>query len=379
MIQSRPHNMLTGMALSLFAAIFAVSCGSYQQASYYDNDGIYATGTRQVSVERPPRQAPVQQQQRQQQGGDVYSDYFGQQASQYDNIGDGDVFTDVDSYSSQMENDSIDQSRLTDYYQSENDYVGQGGWGDNPSNVNINIYDNRWAWGGPWYGNRWGNGGYYGYNRNYGYNRSRRGYYRDNGLASNNLNNNALRGRSNLTNSRSSANTARYRSNTNTLTNRNGNLRSSRNYRSNNSTGRTIGVDQNRAYRTSRSTRAVPNYNRSSRTSPTYRGGTPSSGYRSGSAVPRTSSYRSSGNSSRSSSGRSYRSSGSSSRSSGGSYRSSGGSSRSSGGSYRSSGGSSRSSGGSVRSSGGSSRSSGGSARSSGGSRSSGSRGGSRQ
>ncbi|MGB5369709.1 MAG: hypothetical protein WBN18_04710, partial [Flavobacteriaceae bacterium] len=113
--------MLSGMALSLFAAIFAISCGSYQQASYYDNDGIYATGTRQVSVERPIRQAPVPQQQRQQQNGDVYSDYFGQQASQYDNIGDGDVFTDVDSYSSQMQNDSIDQNRLTDYYRSDND------------------------------------------------------------------------------------------------------------------------------------------------------------------------------------------------------------------------------------------------------------------
>ena len=100
-------------------------CGSYQQASYYDNDGIYTSGNRQVSVERPPKSVQKQQE-------DPYADYFGQQANQYDEILQSEIFTDVDSYTSGVQNDSTETGQLADYYRSQNDYTGQGRMGGQP-------------------------------------------------------------------------------------------------------------------------------------------------------------------------------------------------------------------------------------------------------
>lgn len=436
MIHSLPLPKIPVLLLGVLTGAFTVSCGSYQSASYYDNDGIYSDGQREVTVERRPQARQYEQRTE----GNVYGDYFGQKADEYDEILESEVFTDIDEYSSDSPQDSLPLGPESRYFDEGNDYAGYGGWGDNSSSITVNVYDN-WGWGGygyglgypwmyggygwgfyspwryrwnnPWWGygyagyygwgawGGWGGWGYYhphhyynpyyypyyyrnGYYNNYGYayNRSRRGYY-DRSIAAN-----GLRGRSNTQAGRSSD---RYRSNSGRSNiNRNGTqTRSDSRYRSNTTTRRSVGVDgleRNRNYRTSRSTRVTPRYNSGSRSTQRYgtssprrstynnRATTPSrtginrgssgssrsSGYRSPSSTPRSSGYRSSGSSSRSSGYRSPSRS-SSSRSSG--YRSSGSSSRSSG--YRSSGSSSRSSG-AVRSSGSSSsRSSGG--RSSGG------------
>ncbi|NJB72579.1 hypothetical protein GGR42_003070 [Saonia flava] len=432
MIQSHiPTNIKTYTLLS-FLGFLVASCGSYQQASYYDNDGIYSNRENEVAVES--RHNPEIQAQKKE--ADPYGDYFEQRANEYDEILDSEVFTDIDGYYGEAETDSLAVAQKEDYFSSENDYNGYAGWGDNSTSVSINIhsglgfgfYDygtpwgwnnwgwNNWGWNN-WGWNNWGYPGYYGYgwnnwgwnnwgwgyygyynpwfngygwrnyygyaynpyynrSRHYAYNNSRRGYYNRNAIAAN-----SLRGRSNPA-LRSNLNTSRYRT-TGTRSNINRSSTSARpntNYRTGTTSRRAVsvdGVERNSAYRASRSTRAVPRYNSSSRSSQTYRGTTPrTSGYRSGtstgtrngystsrSTTPRTSTYRSSRTpatnnrtyrSSRSSSPRSssYRSSNSSSRSSG-SYRSSSPSRSSSSGSYRSSGSSSsgRSSGSSGRSS----------------------------
>lgn len=405
MIHSLPHRRIHIAATVVLLTTILTSCGSYQQASYYDNDGIYSSSTEPVRVteQRPrmPQSAPKP---------NTYGDYFGQKADEYGEILDSEIFTDVDGYYSDMETDSLDYNQDLSYNANNNNYNGYAAWGDNATNVSINIYDD-WGWGGspfawgyggfyggfyggyygyynPWrwnrygygYGwNNWGWGGYgwnswgwggYGwggyyspyfyspyrhypyyyshsrfynnyYNRNYAYNTGRRGIYDSNTR----LRSTALSGRSNIS-----------------TTNRTGSSR----YRST-TTRSNVGVDaleRNRSYRTSRSTRTVPNYNNSSRSNRTYRSGTSSGTYKG--TAPRTSTYRSSP-SSRSSSG-TYRSS-APTRSSSGNYRSNSSSSptRSSGSTYRNSGGSSSSSG-SIRSSGGSSSrsSSSGSSRSSG-------------
>ena len=75
MIQSLPLPKLIMTATLLVAGILLVSCGSYQEASYYDKDGIYAEGTQKVYTKQ-------KQQPKQQQGDGIYGDYFGQKADQ---------------------------------------------------------------------------------------------------------------------------------------------------------------------------------------------------------------------------------------------------------------------------------------------------------
>ena len=417
-------------------ALFVASCGSYQQSSYYDNDGIYSDSAPRTVERRPQQNINTQRNSE----SDTYSDYFGEKANQYDEILDSEIFTDVDSYATNENSGNVQQGQLTDYYSNENDYQGYGGWGDNATNVSINIYDNGWnnwgyggfgfgwnnwgwnnwgygygwnnwgyggfgyGWNNPWRWNRWNNWGYggfgyggfgfgyagygygwnypyynYGYGYGYGnryYNRNNR-YYNQNFALNNSRrgnyirptsNSTALRGRSNV-NTR--GNSPRYRSTDSraTTARSSSNTRTARTYSQNNgTTRRVVGVDQNRAYRTSRSTRATPRYSTSSRSSNTtrrYSTGANSNGTTRSSSrvmVPRTSTYRSSGNN-----GGAYRSSGnnystgrSTRSSSSGSYRSSGSTGRSSSsGNYSSGSRSSRSSGSMRSSSGGSSRSSG--------------------
>jgi len=389
--------------------LFLASCGSYQQASYYDNDGIYSDEAQRVAVERHPQPARQQATDK----NNVYGEYFGQKADEYGEILDSEIFTDVDSYSG-VAQDSLSADTEPDYYYDPNNtYNGYGGWGDNATDVTVNVYDN-WGWGGlgfgwgyPWYYNTywgWGYpysyyGGYYGWNSwawgwnshywgypgywggyygypyygysyygypyyhygrgyygygKYAYSRSRRGIY-DHALAAN-----GLRGRSNLSSRLSNADNSRYRTNSgrSNLNTRSSYDRSTSKYRTNSTTRRSVGVDameRNRAYRTSRSTRALPRYDSQSRNNRIY-GGTARSGAYSGNGntsrtysnnrgtYSRTAPARSSGYSRSSTPSRSSGSSGYSRGSS--NYRSSGRSSsppRSS--SYRSSGSSSRSSG----------------------------------
>jgi len=412
MIHSLPHSKYVRVFLMVPLGLFLVSCGSYQQASYYDNDGIYTDDNPARTTEQ---RYPQTQRRVVPEDNNVYGNYFGQKADEYEQILESEIFTDIDSYTG-VEQDSLNPEEEPEYYYDPNNtYQGYAGWGDNATSVTVNVYDN-WGWGGlgfglgyPWYynsywgwGNPWhyshgywgwnslawgwggyywggyygypyyghgyygypyyryGRGGYYGYG-GYAYNRSRRGIY-DRSLASN-----SISGRSNLNTRINRAENSRYRSssgrsnlNTSPATDR-----SSSKYRTNSNVRRSVGVDgieRNRSYRSSRSTRAVPRYNIQSRSSQTYRGTVPrsstysrsnsanrSSGTYSRTAPQRSSTYSRSASPNRSSSG--YRSSGSGnspSRSSG--YRSSGSSSRSSG-SIRSSSAPTRSSG--TRSSGG--------------------------
>jgi len=405
MIHSLPHRRIHIAITVVFLSAILASCGSYQQASYYDNDGIYADRTEQVRVTQQPRASQPAPKQ------DAFGEYFDQKANEYGEILESEVFTDVDGYYSDVENDSLMNDQSFQYNGNNNDYNGYAAWGDNPTNVNINVYDNNWGWAGdpfgwgysgfyggfyggyygyynPWRWNRygygwnnwgWGGYGYYGwgsyyhpyyyspyyyrpyrhypyyysrsrygnnlYNRSYAYNASRRGTYN----SRSSLNSTALRGRSNQ-NTTTRQSTSRYRS-TPSRSNVNRSNTTSRYSRS--STGTTsrskVGVDameRNRSYRTSRSTRAVPKYNSSTRRNQTYRSSSPNrSTYKS--TAPRTSTYNRS--SSTRSSNSTYRSSSPTRSSSSGTYRSSS-SSRSSSGSVRSS--SSRSSSSSGRSSG---------------------------
>ncbi|MEP0303576.1 MAG: hypothetical protein ABJD98_10630, partial [Maribacter dokdonensis] len=330
MIYSLPHNKLRNITMLVTLAVFAASCGTYQQSSYYDNDGIYSDDVVRT-VERRPEQRNYNQNTSE---NDTYSSYFGEKADQYDQILDSEIFTDVDSYSSNNLDEEIPEGQLTDYYANSNDYEGYGSWGSNNSDVSIYIHNNGWnnwgyggfyGWNDPYWGwnnwgwNNWGYGGYYGYgwnrpwgwnrwnnwgyggfgfgyagigfgwnrpfygygygygygngyynrnrgfsNRSYAVNNSRRGNYNRNTTNNSGLSSTAARGRSNV-NTR--GNSPRYRSTTSraTTSRSSANTRSSRTYSGNSSTRRTVGVDQNRAYRTSRSTRATPRYSSSSR------------------------------------------------------------------------------------------------------------------
>ena len=423
MIPSITPQKLRFTAFSGLIGLLLVSCGSYEQASYYDNDGIYSGGTERVVVTESRNPQPAARQ----DGDDFYQNYFGEKSQELDRYLESEVFTDVDAYTSAQARDSLAADSLGvemgNYYQDyNNDYAGQPGWGDSANNVSINLYGGfgtgwgagwgwgtgwgypgwgygwgwgwpmpyyRWGWGDPGWGWGWGAGwgwgwgagwgwgypgwgwgpgwGYpgwgwgYPYYRNAGYAYGRRGYY---GRYSNI---NALGARSVM-----AANTRNVRTNSG----RSNRDFSSGRYASARSNQNRTAAARNARYRSSRSTRTAARYGSNSRSARTYTGVSRSArprayqGSTSRSRQPGT--YRSgrSGSSRNiySRTGRTYRSSGSSrtygpSSRSGGTYRSSGSRSSRSSGSYRSSGGS-RSSG-SMRSSGGGSRSSGG--RSSGG------------
>jgi hypothetical protein len=108
------------------------SCGSYQNSSYYDTDGIYGnTYSRNIETNTQNNQ-------------NQYKEYFG---SLRDDNQTPEVFTDIDNY-----ND----------YNLDNDQENYPGWGSNPQGVSINVYDTGWAMNN-WYGNNWGWNGGFGY------------------------------------------------------------------------------------------------------------------------------------------------------------------------------------------------------------------------
>ncbi len=137
---------------SAVAGVLLVSCGSYQQASYYDSDGIYGDATDYSYSERPQNNRAAQS-----SSSSNYEAYFARQSEQFEQITSNDyIFTDIDSYSSNEVNDSTDI--VADNY-NYNYQGGYPGWGDNPQSTSVNIYNNSWGWGN-WYGAGWG--GWYG-------------------------------------------------------------------------------------------------------------------------------------------------------------------------------------------------------------------------
>jgi uncharacterized membrane protein YgcG len=131
--------------ISFFSILFLSSCGSYQNSSYYDTDGIYGTtetGMRKRAIE--------------QESATAYENYFSALQDTKDTTS---VFTDVASYNSYS--NTNDQGNPTSY----------ASWGSNSQNININYYPHNLGWsfgfGHPFLNYGWGNsyfGGFYPFN-----------------------------------------------------------------------------------------------------------------------------------------------------------------------------------------------------------------------
>ena len=137
-----------------FVAIITTSCGSYQNVSYYDNDGIYSSSaTKKEPVSKSSNQNSTAK-------SEEYAQQFRAMQDEYT------YFTDVDSYQSNVSQDTIVTVYNTAY--TDQNYAG---WGNNASSVTINYYDNGgwnnwyspywgytnmgWGWNS-WYGPNWG-------------------------------------------------------------------------------------------------------------------------------------------------------------------------------------------------------------------------------
>ena len=125
-----------------FLAMVLTSCGSYQNSSYYDNDGVYGNSQSNRAAKNSNSQS------------DKYQQYFSDLNKQ------SDAFVDIESYTS-VANDTVQKSQ------------NNSSWGDNPQSVTINVYDNSWGygyWNNYWYGNYWGWNNFYGPNWGWGWN-----------------------------------------------------------------------------------------------------------------------------------------------------------------------------------------------------------------
>ena len=140
-----------------FISVLLTSCGSYQNSSYYDSDGIYGT-TSNRTIETRAQNTPNNQ----------YKDYFGS----LQNNQPVKIFTDVENYNDySLENDTLQYN--------DKNYPG---WGSNPQSVSVNFYNTGWGinnwYGNYWYGNNWYGNNYYGngwyrnnwYGNNWGWN-----------------------------------------------------------------------------------------------------------------------------------------------------------------------------------------------------------------
>ncbi|GLB53847.1 hypothetical protein NBRC110019_28880 [Neptunitalea chrysea] len=183
--------------LGLTITTLMVSCGSFQSSSYYDTDGIYSSSNvnyNEVAVTEAPDDT-------QYSSVDAYRAYISELASEEIPNDSTPYFTDIDAYySNDSVVDSTEVATNINYEYADNGYAG---WGQNTSDVNVNVYSTPyygygfgfgynyygWGWNNPyywnagWYNPYWyggfgfpnyayGWGGYHGWN-NYGWN----GYY----------------------------------------------------------------------------------------------------------------------------------------------------------------------------------------------------------
>ncbi|MCF6295959.1 MAG: hypothetical protein L3J25_09760 [Flavobacteriaceae bacterium] len=301
-----------GLILSL------VSCGSYQYVGY--DDGIYGTPERNVEYPTESSNEEVTS-----QSSSYFQNYFKEKSQELEYLTQGDtIFTDIDSYEGnyKVANDTL--------VETQESYAG---WGQNTSEISINIYNSGfynnfwwndpwrwnagWGWNNPWfwnygYGNVWGYGfnnfwhsPYYGYNGYYGnyynrrgrgiaYNAGRRGAIYQNSYASR-LNRRALTSTRNTTYRPRRSLNSNVRANTNTVTRPRTTTR-----RTINNTTRPRSTTRTRSNSPTRSTTRTRNYtpNRSTTRTRSY---TPSRSSRSStrSSSPSRSSSRSSGSTSR--------------------------------------------------------------------------------
>jgi hypothetical protein len=148
--------------LSLFSlfvsTITLVSCGSYQNSSYYDNDGIYGPDNSETT------RRTTQNNRNTSSNSYIYEQQF---KSMKEDFGPSNVLVDVDTYKSNPDTVYV-QDNSTRY----------GGWGENQTNNNTIIINDNWGWNNwgmngwgwnGWYGNNWGMNGW-GWNGWYGNN-----------------------------------------------------------------------------------------------------------------------------------------------------------------------------------------------------------------
>ena len=105
----------------------AISCGSYQNKSYYDNDGIYG-GEKQKPAKENTEQSPKTV-----EANNKYKDYFGSNANNY-STEQTEVLTDVENYSS--DNNNQNENSNSESYSS---------WENSSDHITINVYDNYWG------------------------------------------------------------------------------------------------------------------------------------------------------------------------------------------------------------------------------------------
>src|SRR6476660_7227518 len=110
-------------------SVLMASCGSYQNSSYYDNDGIYGT------PERPATQYTYSSSSQNNQ----YKDYFGTKKTD-DTI---QYVKQPDYNYDQSQAQAQPQQNATDNYNS-----GNANWGYNPHSTTYNYYD--WGWNTGW-------------------------------------------------------------------------------------------------------------------------------------------------------------------------------------------------------------------------------------
>lgn len=149
-------NFTKFLAIPVFLTM-AVSCGSYQNSSYYDNDGIYGNydNTREnSSVTNKYSEENLEK-------GNIYAERFKVMQDEYQD--QYEYFTDVDNYN------SIDNDTVVTVYNSR--YNNQNSsWGENNRDVTINYYNNGWGWN-TWNDPFWNWGwGWNSWNRPWGWN-----------------------------------------------------------------------------------------------------------------------------------------------------------------------------------------------------------------
>jgi hypothetical protein len=105
-----------------FFSFLATSCGSYQNSSYYDSDGIYGN-TNIGNTEKIAQKNPSNH----------YKEYFNSLQNENQPT---EIFTDINKYSDSNSSNDTDQ-RINQ---------GYAGWGNNSGKTTVNIYTNPNPW-----------------------------------------------------------------------------------------------------------------------------------------------------------------------------------------------------------------------------------------
>lgn len=137
------QNKYSPYIILFFLSAFLVSCGSYQNTSYYDKDGIYGSKEPQDNV-ATTSESPDESNQ--------YKNYF--ESLQDPSAKKDSTFTDVEQYSSESYNNQGSQSNSV--------------WGSDSGATVVNIYDNSGGWNNMGWNNYWNWNVGWGWNSWYG-------------------------------------------------------------------------------------------------------------------------------------------------------------------------------------------------------------------